>query len=297
MDKYPKGTITLFKGEIVTDKFIQSLESSVMKRFPEKKLCLYVNQQRHLVISTLFQDDLQAIQGKCQALMDEASLSKYPKEWEQIEDYLSQNEDLLIFKVSAPSQEFQDVEKLFHETMPKAIIHKVERIQNSKLWKIFSFQADNIIQKISEEQKQSLEDVSNLLFHGSSKTAPNLIYECEEGFDIRFSNQGYWGWANYFAVSSQYSDAYSYKRSVDVRLPGASQPNMQERRQMFLARVLVGKTIELASDNSLKMPPLLPGQTTKRFDSVKGNTQGYDVYMVYSNKNCYPKYLITYSLA
>ena len=36
------------------------------------------------------------------------------------------------------------------------------------------------------------------------------------------------------------------------------------------------------------------GKTSIRFDSVKGNTQNCDVYMVYSNKKAYPSYLISY---
>jgi hypothetical protein len=51
----------------------------------------------------------------------------------------------------------------------------------------------------------------------------------------------------------------------------------------------------LLSDPSLTMPPLVEGSNL-RFDSVKGNTGGSDVFMVYSNKKAYPNYLITYKL-
>lgn len=42
------------------------------------------------------------------------------------------------------------------------------------------------------------------------------------------------------------------------------------------------------------MPGMLPGSPIDRYDSVKGFTNGSDVYMVYSNKKAYPSYLITY---
>ena len=32
-----------------------------------------------------------------------------------------------------------------------------------------------------------------MLYHGTSKTDPQSIYDSEEGFDIRFSNVGMWG--------------------------------------------------------------------------------------------------------
>lgn len=48
------------------------------------------------------------------------------------------------------------------------------------------------------------------------------------------------------------------------------------------------------SDNTIKMPDLLPGSQTERYDSVQGHTNGSDVYMIYANKKAYPEYLITY---
>ena len=56
---------------------------------------------------------------------------------------------------------------------------------------------------------------------------------------------------------------------------------------MFYARVFVGKSIELEYDvnttRKLKLPPLLPNSTVDRYDSVKGNTNNTDVYMIYYN--------------
>jgi hypothetical protein len=36
-------------------------------------------------------------------------------------------------------------------------------------------------------------DIMKHLFHGSNQTDPKLIYSGEEGFDIRFSNNGAFG--------------------------------------------------------------------------------------------------------
>ena len=99
---------------------------------------------------------------------------------------------------------------------------------------------------------------------------------------MRWSNQGMWGLGNYFAVNSQYSNAYASKLGAGGQ------------RQMFLATVIIGNEAVLQSDRSLKMPPLLPGSSTDRYDSVKGNYGDSDIFIVYSNKKAYPSYLITY---
>lgn len=63
---------------------------------------------------------------------------------------------------------------------------------------------------------------------------------------------------------------------------------------MFFARVLIGNCKELPSDGTLKIPPFIEGQQIKRYDSVKGFTGNSDVHMIYTNKQAYPEYLITY---
>ena len=41
----------------------------------------------------------------------------------------------------------------------------------------------------------------------------------------------------------------------------------------------------MASDRSLRVPP-------EGYDSVKGNTKGHDVYMVYQNEKTYPMFYV-----
>lgn len=69
------------------------------------------------------------------------------------------------------------------------------------------------------------------LFHGTRLTDPKSIYESEEGFNLIFSNDGYWGRANYFAFNSSYSNDYAYVQNGE--------------RKMFMARVTLGKEITL----------------------------------------------------
>ena len=49
------------------------------------------------------------------------------------------------------------------------------------------------------------------LWHGTSSTNPKMIYESQEGFDMRYGNPDcMWGKAVYFAVNASYSYNYSY---------------------------------------------------------------------------------------
>ena len=121
-----------------------------------------------------------------------------------------------------------------------------------------------------------------LLWHGTRATPPKSIYEGEVGFDTRFSAAGMWGIAIYFSKNALYSNSYCYT------LPSGE-------KQFFLAEVLLGDYPLLPSNNALRMPPNNPANNNVVFDSVKGHTNGSDVYMVYLSNKAYPRYLVTYT--
>jgi hypothetical protein len=115
---------------------------------------------------------------------------------------------------------------------------------------------------------------------------PNKIYTDEVGFDMRHSNQGMWGMGIYFAVNAQYSlSGYAFK-------------NKDGTRSIFYVRVAVGDYIELPCNRSYKIPPEKQSTSglfaVERYDSIKGNTGGSDIYILYENSRAYPDYLITF---
>jgi hypothetical protein len=60
-------------------------------------------------------------------------------------------------------------------------------------------------------QRSELTLKEDWLWHGTGNTNPKEIYMGQEGFDIRFSNNGLWGTGLYFAESSRYSaEGYAY---------------------------------------------------------------------------------------
>ena len=50
------------------------------------------------------------------------------------------------------------------------------------------------------------------MFHGTGRggSEPRLIYESEEGLDIRFARAGMFGTGIYFADNAGYSHTYTY---------------------------------------------------------------------------------------
>ena len=139
------------------------------------------------------------------------------------------------------------------------------------------------VQKILLALKSNCIDEKRL-FHGTRANEPKIIYSDTVGFDMRYSNQGFWGKANYFAVNSSYSDDYSYK------IPSTN------LKQMFIAKVLIGDSVNVMPNNSSLVEPPSYEKNGKQiqYDSVNGETFGSIVYMIYENSRAYPEYLITY---
>ena len=121
------------------------------------------------------------------------------------------------------------------------------------------------------------------LWHGTRATDPKLIISKDkEGFDANFSSEGMWGKGFYAAVNASYSNDYRHRVTAN-------------NFEFFFVRMNLGKEIFMTYDykNTDKTRKLQrpPGD----HDSVKGNTGGSDVYIVYHNKQTYPEYLISYT--
>ncbi|CDW84031.1 UNKNOWN [Stylonychia lemnae] len=206
-------------------------------------------------------------------IIDFANKFVVPPTWENFSKMTDTN--LLVCSIKRDSNEWTEIENQFKQTMSSYKIQNIERIQNKRLWRVFTVENQDVADRNNQNSAQTL-----MLYHGTGQNSPKLIYDGEEGFDMRYSNEGMWGKANYFAQNASYSHGYRHK--------------IQNRTyQMFFARVTVGQNIKLESDTTLKMPPM-NGNQSKRYDSVQGYTKGSNVFMIYANKKAYPEYLITY---
>ena len=126
------------------------------------------------------------------------------------------------------SFEFQLVSKLFHDTfaggmggggalfgaggglggVQAPVIHSILKLENKSIQQNFLNELKINFEKYKDKLPSQL---IKLLFHGSGKNGadPKLIYESEEGLDIRFANFGAYGQGTYFADNSAYSHPYA----------------------------------------------------------------------------------------
>eukprot|EP00761_Pharyngomonas_kirbyi_P005308 gb/GECH01005313.1/.p1 GENE.gb/GECH01005313.1/~~gb/GECH01005313.1/.p1 ORF type:complete len:1398 (+),score=234.61 gb/GECH01005313.1/:1-4194(+) len=199
-----------------------------------------------------------------------------PEHWDE-------NAKSLYLEVNLNSQEGRDVCEVFYKTCPQRKIIKIERVQNDKLWENFCKKKQTL------ESKNGRQESLYRLFHGTSGTDPKEICRSvETSFDMRYSSQGLWGRACYFAQDAAYSvPSYTYSTNIGG----------VKYQQIFLASVLLGHNYDQMSSRVFKTPPVRTTDFAGRnihYDSVHGLTNGFDVYMVYENNRAYPEYLITF---
>ena len=98
-----------------------------------------------------------------------------------------------------------------------------------------------------------------------------------------FSGHQY-GRGVYFARDAQYSLRFAVNRE---RRAGT-----QGRRYMYLARVLAGQYC-IGYETMIVPPPKNPSRPEILFESVVDDQRNPSVFVVFSDNQCYPEYLIT----
>ena len=182
-----------------------------------------------------------------------------------------------LIRLGETSEQYYAIERRFAETLPQSRILKIEKMENAWHRKLCA--------KSLELMQHKMVSVNEmLLFHGTGLKNPCEIYTDEIGLDMRFSNDGMWGKAIYFAQNASYSFKYAYK-------------NEDGTLCFFLAKVAVGDHIDLPPQK-INVPPLKTchshNEVKKRYDAVKGYINGSNVFMIYDNGRVYLEYLITF---
>eukprot|EP00347_Sterkiella_histriomuscorum_P003033 403365851 len=230
----------------------------------EKELVILFKEKYNLRLEFLY-DELEAkIYGikskkgkkKLEKILEQQKLHQFPYKWDAIVKMIVSPAHTWMHQVDKASSEYNSV--------------------NKNHWIRYQQEKNRL------KEKLDLQPTEKLLFHGTRDTDYMQILDSEDGFDTRFSKAGMWGYGIYLATQSHYVDTRGY-----VQKKG-------NIKTMFLLRALVGEAKKLEPDNTLKMPPLIPGSQTKRYDSVTGMTYGCQVYVIYSNGRVYPEYIINY---
>ncbi|MFT7796060.1 poly ADP-ribose polymerase 14-like isoform X1, partial [Arapaima gigas] len=185
--------------------------------------------------------------------------------------------DPLVILLPTTSQEYQAVENEFRKTGLTNNITKIERIQNSLLWKSYQ------IKKSSMEEKNKHGNNERQLFHGTCTTTVDQINT--HGFNRSYAgkNAAVIGNGTYFAVNPAYSAQNVY-----------SKPGINREKNIYLAKVLVGDYTQ-GSPGLVVPPEKGTGNVADLYDSVVDNRNNPQVFVIFSDTQAYPEYLITFS--
>jgi len=168
------------------------------------------------------------------------------------------------------------------------LLVRVQRVQNTFLWRKFEAERRNIIQL-----RGAAEVHERTLFHGTRNHAPQEIVLRREGFMVDHAKDGLYGKGLYFAVQPCYSHAY-----VHYSHDGFG----TKHYHLLMCRVLCGrsKKMGLRVDRTMTRLKLPPAQ----FDSVEGGPHHphgvgpgpscSNMFVIYQDAQVYPEFIVTY---
>lgn len=257
-------------------------------------------------------DKLHKIEKELQHLDDDDDAAKQRKGklYKEIAGLLGQpapehwTEDEGLVEVPPTQQEYWGVLAQLQSTMNEGEmchLSKLSRVQNLGIWSYYVFRKNQLANKYSTDLNDAELLKEKSVWHGTSSLNPDVIYnDQQDGFLMQLSQQGHWGRGVYFSARSGYSDPYSYKPLTEYS------DTLQEDRELFLVKLLIGESIFLDRNEGVWMeeackalvtPPDNPGRAGKKFDTVEGEIQDEAktrVYVVYENGRAYPEYLVRY---
>ncbi|KAM9360379.1 protein mono-ADP-ribosyltransferase PARP14-like [Symphorus nematophorus] len=201
-------------------------------------------------------------------LKDDASL---PPNWEDMKGDLIKRCNLI-----AGSNEYSDVTKEVTKTGLAANIISIERVQNTTLWQSYQ------LMKKQLEVKNNHKNNERRLFHGTGAKSIDLINK--QGFNRSYAgaHAAMYGKGSYFAVDPIYS------------AQGYATPDMSGHKRMYLARVLVGDYTQ-GHSTMITPPSKRSANASDLYDSVVDNAANPTMFIVFSDIQAYPEYLITFT--
>ncbi|XP_069740986.1 protein mono-ADP-ribosyltransferase PARP11 isoform X2 [Narcine bancroftii] len=205
-----------------------------------------------------------------------------PLHWENID----QDKPYQLFPLHNTSNEYQEVAKLFGQTMDQNRIKQVQRIQNLDLWEFYCRKKVHL-----QKMRNGLEVNERLLFHGTRNEFVEAI--CLQNFDWRINgaHATVYGKGTYFARDSSYSSSYCH---VDEKSEMTFQPHLwkPQFKTMFLARVLVGDYV--TGYPKYIRPPSKDGSLVNFYDSCVDNKWNPKIFVIFDANHIYPEYLINF---
>lgn len=198
-----------------------------------------------------------------------------PSNWEIPEDETEISSHYKITMVDETSKEYKTVSDQFNAPAIKAVIIKIERIENGNLWEYYNWKK----MKMTKESGQDIKELN--LFHGTEMDSVGAI--CKQGFDVRLSGIGVgckYGKGIYFAKDAASADSYI--------IP------VKEEYKIILAKILVGEFV-VGNSAYVRPPPMnLYEKGGKLYDSCVDSIKEPKLFVIFANDQTYPAYIITY---
>ncbi|XP_008108722.2 protein mono-ADP-ribosyltransferase PARP12 isoform X1 [Anolis carolinensis] len=181
-----------------------------------------------------------------------------------------------LVTVSNTTEEYNEIKKLFMNTMEGYTIKRLQRIQNPSLWEVFQWEREQM-KKLNEEKEVE----ERLLFHGTSTSHLDGI--CANNFDWRIcgTNGTLYGKGSYFARDAKKSHIYCRSNTLT--------------NSMVVARVLVGKYVP--GNSTYVLPPSRPNQPGCFYDSCVDDGSDPSIFVIFEKHQIYPAYIIEYEKA
>ncbi|CAM4730208.1 unnamed protein product [Leuciscus chuanchicus] len=201
--------------------------------------------------------------------LQDAARSSLPSHWEDMK-----GNSVVLVKLTAGSTEYDEVEKEFRRTRLRSNIIKIERVQNSTLWRNY------MIKKEELEDKNNHKNNEQRLFQGTGPDKTDQINH--HGFNRSYAGMhgAMYGNGTYFAVDPSYS------------AQGYSKPDVNGHKRMYLARVLVGDFTQ--GKPGLPVPPMKSSNSADLYNSVTDNISNPTMFVIFKDVQAYPEYLITF---
>ncbi|KAM8770647.1 protein mono-ADP-ribosyltransferase PARP15-like isoform 2-T2 [Rhynchonycteris naso] len=192
------------------------------------------------------------------------------------ENWTDMNQQLFCVIQLQPGQsEYDNVKNKFFQICFSYRIEKIERIQNTFLWQSYQVKKDHM------DTKNGHTNNERILFHGTdADSVPNIN---KHGFNRSYAgkNATAYGKGTYFAIDACLSASDQYSR-----------PDSNGRKYIYVARVLTGDYTR--GHEGLIVPPSKnPYNFTDLFDSVTDDIQNPQLFVIFSDCQTYPEYLIT----
>ncbi|GAB1599115.1 hypothetical protein Ahia01_000188700, partial [Argonauta hians] len=192
------------------------------------------------------------------------SLPKVPSTWSP----MKKDELLKIVEVTS-GKEYDDIVKIFSQSLPSYRVIRIERIQNITLYR--GYQA--LKEKFNLENSSISNEVKNL-WHGTADYAVHGINN--NGFNRSYcgKNAVAYGQGVYFAKDIRYSAQDTY-----------STPDSSGIKRIYKCCVLVGQTIR--GNPNLKVLP-------KPYNSAVNDTNDPSIFVTFHDSQVYPQYSISF---